>query len=43
MRLQKGGDFAFTQPVDPERKNIVERDGIEAEMQFQRHLYASNH
>lgn len=42
MRVQKGGDYAFTQPVDPESKNIADRNGTEAEMQHSRYLYASN-
>ena len=37
---QRGGNYSFTQPVDPERKNIVDRNDIEAEMQHSRHLYA---
>ena len=36
---QRGGNYSFTQPVDPERKNIVDRNDIEAEMKNQPHLY----
>ena len=42
MRVQKGGDYAFTQPEDPERKNIADRNGTEDEMLHSRYLYASN-
>lgn len=43
MRPQKGGDYAFTQPVDPELKNIADRNDIDTEMQYSRYLYAQNH